>query len=447
MGKLFGTDGIRGRANEEPMSAETMMKVGAAAGRYFMRGDHQHKVILGKDTRLSGYMIEQALSAGFMSVGMDVTLLGPLPTPGVAIQTREGSADLGVMISASHNPYQDNGIKLFGPDGRKLSDEAERVIESWVAGESAPTSEVQQKTIGRLTRDICAQERYQNFVMSVRSNVANFTGLRVVIDCANGAGYKVATGALRGLGAEVVPLHVDPDGTNINDQCGSTFPSAMCRAVLDNQAHIGFALDGDADRVVAADEQGELLDGDQLMAALATEMQSKGQLIGNGVVATQMSNLGLERYLKGLGLHLVRTRVGDRYVTEQMFENGYNLGGEQSGHIILSDHNATGDGLVTAVKILSMLCEKGKPASEVCRMFKPLPQKLTNIPCSSKEVLEEYELDSLISECENELAGVGRLLVRYSGTEAAVRIMVEAEEESVVHAITKKLAGAVAKCV
>ena len=447
MGKLFGTDGIRGRANEEPMTAETMMRVGAAAGRYFMRGDHQHEVIVGKDTRLSGYMIEQALSAGFMSVGMNVTLLGPLPTPGVAIQTRESSADLGVMISASHNPYRDNGLKLFGPGGRKLSNEAEDTIESWVAGESVPSSADQAKTIGRLSRDNCAQERYQDFVMSVRSNTADFTGLRVVIDCANGAGYKVAIRVLQGLGVEVIPLGVEPDGININKRCGSTSPSAMCKAVLDSRAHIGFALDGDADRVLAADELGVLLDGDQLMAALATDMLKQGKLIGSGVVATQMSNLGLERYLNGLGLQLIRTQVGDRYVTEKMFDNGCNLGGEQSGHIILSDHNATGDALVTVVRILSMLCESGKAASEVCRMFSPLPQRLTNIPCLSSDVLEKHEIQSVISECEDKLAGIGRLLVRYSGTEAAVRIMVEAEEECMVHAVTRAIAGVVEKCV
>ena len=447
MGKLFGTDGIRGRANEEPMTAETMMRVGAAAGRYFMRGDHQHEVIVGKDTRLSGYMVEQALSAGFMSVGMNVTLLGPLPTPGVAIRTRESSADLGVMISASHNPYRDNGLKLFGPNGRKLSDEAEGTIESWVVGENAPSPGHQENKIGRLSRDNCAQERYQDFVMSVRSNTADFAGLRVVIDCANGAGYKVAIRVLRELGVEVIPLGVEPDGMNINERCGSTSPGAMCKAVLDSRAHIGFALDGDADRVLAADELGALLDGDHLMAALATEMQRQGKLIGNGVVATQMSNLGLERYLNSLGLQLIRTQVGDRYVTEQMFDNGYNLGGEQSGHIILSDHNATGDGLVTVVRILSMLCERGKAASEVCRMFTPLPQRLTNIPCLSPDVLEKHEVESVISDCEDKLAGMGRLLVRYSGTEAAVRIMVEAEEERMVHSVTRAIAGAVEICV
>ena len=447
LGKLFGTDGIRGRANEEPMTAEKIMRVGSAAGRYFMRGEHQHEVIVGKDTRLSGYMIEQALSAGFMSVGMNVTLLGPLPTPGVASQTRESSADLGVMISASHNLYQDNGIKLFGPDGRKLSDEAETTIESWVAGERAPPSDYRQTQIGRLARDNYAQERYQNFVMSVGPNVSNLSGLRVVIDCANGAGYKVAIGILQGLGVEVISLGVEPDGTNINYECGSTSPSAMCKTVQDTQAHIGFALDGDADRVVAADELGVLLDGDQLMAALATEMQKQGKLVGGAVVATQMSNLGFERYLNGLGLQLIRTGVGDRYVAEQMFANGYNLGGEQSGHIILSDHNATGDGLITIVKILSMLHRKGKAASEVCRLFKPLPQRLTNIPCPSKNILEQHEVGSIISECEDELAGVGRLLVRYSGTEAAIRIMVEAEQEVTVHSISKKIARAISRCI
>ena len=440
--KLFGTDGIRGSANKEPMTAETMMRVGAAAGKYFTRGNHQHEVVVGKDTRLSGYMLEQALSAGFMSVGMNVTLLGPLPTPGVAIHARESSADLGVMISASHNLYQDNGIKLFGPDGRKLSDETEAIIESWVSGKKSPVSG-EQKTIGRLARDNRAQERYQRFVMKTLPKDVVFEGLRVVIDCANGAGYKVAVRVLEALGAKVFPLGIEPNGTNINEGCGSTAPSAMCKAVRDCQADIGFALDGDADRVLAADELGALLDGDQLMAAMATQMQKVGQLAGGGIVATQMSNLGLERYLDSLGLQMVRTRVGDRYVTEHMLGNGYNLGGEQSGHIIMSDYNTTGDGLVTVVKILSMLHETGKAASQVCKMFEPLPQLLTTIPCLSEDTLSKGEVRSVILGCEEELAGLGRLLVRYSGTEAAVRIMVEAEEEGMVNSISETIAGVV----
>ena len=440
--KLFGTDGIRGSANKEPMTAETMMRVGAAAGKYFTRGNHQHKVVVGKDTRLSGYMLEQALSAGFMSVGMNVILLGPLPTPGVAIHARESSADLGVMISASHNLYQDNGIKLFGPDGRKLSDETEAIIESWVSGKKSPVSG-EQKTIGRLARDNRAQERYQRFVMKTLPKDVVFDGLRVVIDCANGAGYKVAVRVLEALGAKVFPLGIEPNGTNINEGCGSTAPSAMCKAVRDCQADIGFALDGDADRVLAADELGVLLDGDQLMAAMATQMQRVGQLTGGGIVTTQMSNLGLERYLDSLGLQMVRTRVGDRYVTEHMLGNGYNLGGEQSGHIIMSDYSTTGDGLITVVKILSMLNETGKAASQVCKMFEPLPQLLTTIPCLSEDTLSEGEVRSVILECEAELAGLGRLLVRYSGTEAAVRIMVEAEEEGMVNSISETIASVV----
>ena len=440
--KLFGTDGIRGSANKEPMTAETMMRVGAAAGKYFTRGNHQHEVVVGKDTRLSGYMLEQALSAGFMSVGMNVTLLGPLPTPGVAIHARESSADLGVMISASHNLYQDNGIKLFGPDGRKLSDETEAIIESWVSGKKSPVSG-EQKTIGRLARDNRAQERYQRFVMKTLPKDVVFDGLRVVIDCANGAGYKVAVRVLEALGAKVFPLGIEPNGTNINEGCGSTAPSAMCKAVRDCQADIGFALDGDADRVLAADELGVLLDGDQLMAAMATQMQRVGQLTGGGIVTTQMPNLGLERYLDSLGLQMVRTRVGDRYVTEHMLGNGYNLGGEQSGHIIMSDYSTTGDGLITVVKILSMLNETGKAASQVCKMFEPLPQLLTTIPCLSEDTLSEGEVRSVILGCEAELAGLGRLLVRYSGTEAAVRIMVEAEEEGMVNSISETIASVV----
>jgi phosphoglucosamine mutase len=440
--KLFGTDGIRGSANKEPMTAETMMRVGAAAGKYFTRGDSQHEVVIGKDTRISGYMLEQALSAGFMSVGMNVTLLGPLPTPGVAIYARESSADLGVMISASHNLYQDNGIKLFGPDGRKLSDETEAVIESWVCGEKLGSCGEQQ-TIGRLARDNRAQERYQQFVMETLPEGVVFDDLRVVIDCANGAGYRVAVTVLEALGAQVFPLGIEPNGTNINDGCGSTAPDAMCKAVRECKADVGFALDGDADRVLAADELGVLLDGDQLMAAMATQMQKVGQLTGGGIVATQMSNLGLERYLDSLGLQMVRTRVGDRYVTEHMLGNGYNLGGEQSGHIIMSDYSTTGDGLITVVKILSMLHETGKTASEVCKMFDPLPQLLTTIPCLMEDALSESEVRSVILRCEADLAGVGRLLVRYSGTEAAVRIMVEAEEEGMVNSISGTIAGVI----
>ena len=356
--------------------------------------------------------------------------------------TKSMKANMGIMITASHNPYYDNGLKLFGPDGRKLSDETEAVIESWVSDEKLPFCG-DQKTIGRLARDNYAQERYQRFVMKTLPKGVVFDGLRVVIDCANGAGYKVAVRVLEELGAQVFPLGVEPNGTNINEGCGSTAPGAMCKAVRDCQADIGFALDGDADRVLAADELGELLDGDQLMAAMATQMQKVGELTGGGIVATQMSNLGLERYLDSLGLQMVRTRVGDRYVTEHMLGNGYNLGGEQSGHIIMSDYNTTGDGLITVVKILSMLHETGKTASQVCRVFEPLPQLLTTIPCLAEDVLREREVRSVILGCEEDLAGFGRLLVRYSGTEAAVRIMVEAEEDSMVRSISETIAGVV----
>ena len=446
MGKLFGTDGIRGRANKEPMTAETMLRVGAAAGTYFTHGDHQHEVVIGKDTRLSGYMLEQALSAGFMSVGMNVTLLGPLPTPAVAIFSRATSADLGVMISASHNLYQDNGVKLFGPNGRKLSDESESTIESWVV-DHMPPSRGRQKTIGRLARDNHAQERYKRFVLDTVSKGLDFDGFRVVMDCANGAGYTVAISVMEALGVEVIPLGVEPNGVNINNECGSTSPEVMCQAVRNYSADIGFALDGDADRVLAADECGALVDGDQLMGAIATQMRNQGKLNGDGIVATHMSNLGLERYLDSLGLRLVRTRVGDRYVTEHMIKGGYNLGGEQSGHIVMSDYNTTGDGLITAVKILSILRETGEAASKVCRMFEPLPQLLTTIPCLKENVLSENEVRSAILACEAELAGVGRLLVRSSGTEAAIRIMVEAEEEKMVSSITGTLTEVVERYV
>ena len=440
--KLFGTDGIRGCANSEPMTAEMVLQVGLAAGTYFTRGKHRHNVVIGKDTRLSGYMIEQALSAGFIAMGMNVNLLGPLPTPAVAMLTRSLRADLGVMISASHNLYQDNGIKLFGPDGYKLSDEAEEEIEMLVEEGVGSKAAVPEK-LGRLWRMFDAQGRYIEFAKNTFPKGMTLDGLKVVIDCAHGAAYRVATTVLRELGAEVSAIGVNPDGTNINLNCGSTVPERMCDMVRTENADIGIALDGDADRVVIADEQGHLLDGDQLMALVAGQMHRRGQLRGDGLVATQMSNLGLERYLSSIGLHLARTRIGDRYVMEHMRKHGYNLGGEQSGHIILADHTTTGDGLIVALKVLSLLAEAEKPASKACRVFTPLPQVLRNVPYKIENVLDYDEIRDSISSAERQLAGTGRLLVRRSGTEGKIRIMAEGEDESLVRAVIDEVAGVI----
>ena len=440
--KLFGTDGIRGCANSEPMTAEMVLQVGLAAGTYFTRGKHRHNVVIGKDTRLSGYMIEQALSAGFIAMGMNVNLLGPLPTPAVAMLTRSLRADLGVMISASHNLYQDNGIKLFGPDGYKLSDEAEAEIEMLVEEGVGSKAAVPEK-LGRLWRMFDAQGRYIEFAKNTFPKGMTLDGLKVVIDCAHGAAYRVATTVLRELGAVVSAIGVNPDGTNINLNCGSTVPERMCDMVRTENADIGIALDGDADRVVIADEQGHLLDGDQLMALVAGQMHRRGQLRGDGLVATQMSNLGLERYLSSIGLHLARTRIGDRYVMEHMRTHGYNLGGEQSGHIILADHTTTGDGLIVALKVLSLLAESEKPASKACRAFTPLPQVLRNVPYKIENVLDYDEIRDSISSAERQLAGTGRLLVRRSGTEGKIRIMAEGEDESLVRAVIDEVAGAI----
>ena len=440
--KLFGTDGIRGCANSEPMTAEMVLQVGLAAGTYFTRGKHRHNVVIGKDTRLSGYMIDQALSAGFIAMGMNVNLLGPLPTPAVAMLTRSLRADLGVMISASHNLYQDNGIKLFGPDGYKLSDEAEAQIEMLVEEGVGSKAAVPEK-LGRLWRMFDAQGRYIEFAKNTFPKGMTLDGLKVVIDCAHGAAYRVATTVLRELGAVVSTIGVNPDGTNINLNCGSTVPERMCDMVRTENADIGIALDGDADRVVIADEQGHLLDGDQLMALVAGQMHRRGQLRGDGLVATQLSNLGLERSLSSIGLHLARTRIGDRYVMEHMRKHGYNLGGEQSGHIILADHTTTGDGLIVALKVLSLLAESEKPASKACRVFTPLPQVLRNVPYKIENVLDYDEIRDSISSAERQLAGTGRLLVRRSGTEGKIRIMAEGEDESLVRAVIDEVADAI----
>ena len=425
---LFGTDGIRGTANSEPMTAETALKVAMAAGQQFTRGSHRHLVVIGKDTRLSGYMLEPALTAGFISVGMDVVLLGPLPTPAVAMLTRSLRADLGVVISASHNPYQDNGIKLFGPDGYKLSDEVERDIERRIGNGGASTSLPPPDQLGRAKRLDDALGRYIEFVKGSFPRGLRLDGLKIVIDCANGAAYRAAPTVLWELGAEVITLGVEPDGFNINKGFGATDTAALQRAVLSARADIGIALDGDADRVVMVDEKGRRLDGDQLMALVARTWHANGRLSGRGVVATVMSNFGLERYLASLGLTLVRVQVGDRYVVETMREGGYNVGGEQSGHIILTDYATTGDGLIAALQALAALVESGKSASETVHLFEPLPQLLKNVRFSESAPLERGPVKKAIQEAEAMLNGRGRLVIRKSGTDPVIRVMAEGED-------------------
>ena len=442
--KLFGTDGIRGTANAEPMTAETALHVGMAAARHFRRGDYRHRVVIGKDTRLSGYMLEPALTAGFVSMGMDVVLVGPMPTPAVAMLTRSLRADLGVMISASHNPYHDNGIKLFGPDGYKLSDEVEAAIEANMngngggRGDLAPPAE-----LGRAKRLEDSIGRYTEFVKQTFPRGLRLDGLKVVVDCANGAAYKVAPVVLWELGAEVVPIGVAPDGFNINARCGSTAAQTMCDQVVAHGADLGIALDGDADRVVIADETGHLIDGDQLMAVIADHWNGRGLLRGGGVVATVMSNLGLERHLKTKGLGLVRMPVGDRYVVEHMREKGYNLGGEQSGHIILGDHSTTGDGLIAALQVLAVVVASGKRASQVCRVFDPLPQLLKNVRFKGGKPLDDGTVKAAIGDAEKRLEGRGRLLVRPSGTEPVIRVMAEGDDEVLVGRVVADVAQAI----
>ncbi len=441
--KFFGTDGIRGRTNAAPMTAEIAMKVGMAAGSYFLRGDHRHRVVIGKDTRLSGYMVESALVAGFTSVGMDVVQFGPIPTPAVAMLTRTMRADLGVMISASHNPYLDNGIKLFGPDGFKLSDEAEREIEALLAVEPVLAESAQ---IGRARRVEDARGRYTHFAKATFPEHLRLDGLKIVIDCANGAAYQVAPAALWELGAELIPIGVLPDGKNINEQCGSTSPALLQETVVASGANIGIALDGDADRLIIVDEKGRIVDGDQLMALIGTSWARSGALKGGGVVATVMSNLGLERYLQSEGLTLERTGVGDRYVLERMREGGFNIGGEQSGHIILSDHATTGDGLIAALQVLAELVVTGGPASELLHLFDPVPQLLKNVRFAGGKPLENARVRDAIAQGETELAGRGRLVIRPSGTEPLIRVMAEGDDagqvERVVNAICEQVKAA-----
>ena len=438
---LFGTDGVRGQANQHPMTSEIAMKIGMAAGHMFRNGEHRHRVVIGKDTRLSGYMIESALISGFTAVGMDVFQLGPVPTPGVAMLTRSMRADLGVMISASHNRFCDNGIKIFGPDGYKLCDDQEAEIERLVHGDvngllAAPLE------IGRAKRIESANDRYIEAAKRSLPRNMRFEDLRIVIDCANGAAYKVAPLALWELGAEVISIGVNPNGTNINDECGSTSPETLCEKVRELRADIGIALDGDADRVLIADEKGNLVDGDQLMAVIAKSWNDQDKLQGGGIVATIMSNLGLERFLEDEKLELVRTPVGDRYVVEHMREHGFNVGGEQSGHIVLTDFSTTGDGLVSALQILAEVVSSGKPVSEVCQQFEPIPQLLRNVRYSGGLPLERSDVVAAIKEGENRLGASGRLVIRPSGTEPLIRVMAEGDDEKLVDSVVSDIVGA-----
>lgn len=441
--RYFGTDGIRGRANTHPMTPEVALRVGLAAGRMFMSSDaRRHLVVIGKDTRLSGYMIEPALVAGFSAAGMDVRTFGPLPTPGVAMMTRSMRADIGVMISASHNAYLDNGIKLFGPDGYKLSDQVELKIESMM-DEDLGAGLADADRIGRVKRIDDSQARYVEIAKASFPKGLSLQGLRIAVDCANGAGYKVAPTTLYELGAEVIAVGVEPNGLNINENCGSTHPQTLVDAVKVHGADIGIALDGDADRLIICDEKGQIVDGDQIMALVALDWARRGLLTGGGLVATVMSNLGLERALVAEGLTLERTKVGDRYVMERMREGGFNVGGEQSGHIILHDHATTGDGLMSALQVLAVLVESGRPMSELARQFDKVPQLLENVRFTGGKPLEDARVKAAIADAEARLSGQGRLLVRPSGTEKLIRVMAEGDDEALVKAVVADVSAAV----
>jgi phosphoglucosamine mutase len=441
--RLFGTDGIRGKANVHPMTAGTGLRLGQAAGLLFTRGAHRHKVVIGKDTRLSGYLLEPALTAGFISAGMDVTLLGPLPTPAVAMLTRSLRADLGVMISASHNAYEDNGIKLFGPDGHKLSDEREIEIEALMDTDFSDRL-ASSAELGRASRLDDAGGRYIEAAKASFPRGLRLDDLKIVLDCANGAAYRVAPAVLWELGATVIPVGVKPDGFNINRGCGSTAPEFLSAQVLEHGANIGIALDGDADRLIVVDEHGAVVDGDQILALVARSWLASGRLHGGGVVATVMSNLGLERYLEEYGLALFRTQVGDRYVGEWMRAKGCNLGGEQSGHVIMSDFATTGDGLLAALQVLAVMVESGRSASEVCRVFVRLPQRLKNVRFAGQSPLLDPEVKQAIAAAEARLAGTGRVLIRPSGTEALIRVMAEGENEILVAEVVDGLCACIA---
>ncbi len=440
--ELFGTDGIRGTSNLHPMTAEIALKVGMAAGTIFTRGAHRHKVVIGKDTRLSGYMFEPALVAGFTSVGMDAIFFGPLPTPAVAMLTRSLRADLGVMITASHNSYEDNGIKLFGPDGYKLSDSVEEEIEALVAGGTDHMA-ASPSNLGRAKRIEDAQARYIEFAKATFPRHLRLDGIKIVIDCANGAAYKVAPAVLYELGAEVIPIGVEPDGFNINKGCGSTSTDLMCETVRKEGADLGIALDGDADRVLIADETGRLIDGDQLMALIGQSWSATDRLSAGGIVTTVMSNLGLEKYIEGLGLTMVRTQVGDRSVVKHMREHGFNVGGEQSGHIVLSDFTTTGDGLVAALQVLEVIQKTGKKVSEACHLFDPYPQVLQSVRYGKCQPLEDNKVQKAIKAGETRLNKGGRLLIRKSGTEPLIRVMGEGEDEAIVKSVVGDICGAI----
>jgi phosphoglucosamine mutase len=440
--KLFGTDGVRGRANSWPMTAELALKLGAAAGRYFRRdGSTAHRVVIGKDTRLSGYMLENALTAGLTSTGMNVLLLGPVPTPAVGYLTRSMRADVGVMISASHNPHQDNGIKFFGPDGFKLSDAAEAEIEAMIEGEITPAK---PENIGRAKRIEDGRGRYQEFVKTSFPSGLRLDGLKVVLDCANGAAYKAAPEVLWELGAEVIPVGVTPNGTNINANCGSTHPETAAEAVVTHGAHVGICLDGDADRLMVLDETGRVADGDQIMALLAARWAEEDRLRGGALVATVMSNLGLERFLQGRGIGLERTAVGDRYVVERMREGGFNLGGEQSGHIVMTDFATTGDGLIAGLQFLAEMVRTGKPASSLTQNFATVPQILKNVRyAAGADPLGADVVQRVIAEAEARISGAGRLLIRKSGTEPLIRVMAECEDEDMLASVVDEIVAAV----
>jgi phosphoglucosamine mutase len=444
--KLFGTDGVRGRANSWPMTAELALKLGAAAGRYFRRdGSTAHRVVIGKDTRLSGYMLENALTAGLTSTGMNVLLLGPVPTPAVGYLTRSMRADVGVMISASHNPHQDNGIKFFGPDGFKLSDAAEAEIEAMVEGEITPAK---PENIGRAKRIEDGRGRYQEFVKTSFPSGLRLDGLKVVLDCANGAAYKAAPEVLWELGAEVIPVGVTPNGTNINANCGSTHPDTAAEAVVTHGAHVGICLDGDADRLMVLDETGRVADGDQIMALLAARWAEEDRLRGGALVATVMSNLGLERFLQGRGIGLERTAVGDRYVVERMRAGGFNLGGEQSGHIVMTDFATTGDGLIAGLQFLAEMVRTGKPASSLTQNFATVPQMLKNVHyAAGADPLGADVVQRVIAEAEARISGAGRILIRKSGTEPLIRVMAECEDEGMLTAVVDEIVAAVERSV
>ena len=441
--RYFGTDGIRGLANRV-ITPELALKVGQAAGLIFRNGEHRHRVLIGKDTRLSGYMIENAMVAGFTSVGMDVLLTGPIPTPAVGMLARSMRADLGVMISASHNPYDDNGIKLFGPDGYKLSDDVESKIEELIDSDLSKQL-AKSADLGRAKRIDGVQDRYIEFAKLTLPKAVSLEGLRIVIDCANGAAYKVAPGTLWELGADVISIGAEPDGFNINKECGSTDLAALSRKVREMRADIGIALDGDADRVMIVDERGHVVDGDQLLAVIAESWKQDGRLQRPGVVSTVMSNLGLERYLGGLGIELVRTPVGDRYVLEQMRAHGYNIGGEPSGHIILSDYTTTGDGFIAALQVLAVVKRGDKPVSELCHRFEPLPQILKNVRYQTGKPMESAAVRSAIASAEKKLGRGGRLIVRPSGTEPVIRVMGEGDDRNLVESVVDDVVEALSE--